>query len=135
MAPWPRRAGWRPHITPHLTVGVTSRSEHEHRCGCRRFHHRRHRRLCNASSEVEGKQGVVRQPAQRRIAMRKVIAAVLLSALSIPSLAADASERKFIDKGMTESEVLLKIGKPDNESEVSGGGAKVVEKVWTYFPH
>ena len=67
--------------------------------------------------------------------MRKVIAAVLLSALSIPSLAADASERKFIDKGMTESEVLLKIGKPDNESEVSGGGAKVVEKVWTYFPH
>lgn len=67
--------------------------------------------------------------------MRKVLAAVLLSTLSIPSLAADALERKFIDKGMTESEVLLKIGPPDNESEISGGGAKVVEKVWTYFPH
>ena len=67
--------------------------------------------------------------------MREILVAALLSALSIPSLAADASERKFIDKGMTESEVLLKIGKPDNESEISGGAAKVVEKVWTYFPH
>ena len=67
--------------------------------------------------------------------MRKIIAAVLLCALSIPVLAADASERKFISKGMTEGEVLARIGKPDNESEVSGGAAKVVEKVWTYFPH
>lgn len=67
--------------------------------------------------------------------MREILVAALLSALTIPSLAADASERKFIDKGMTESEVLLKIGKPDNESEISGGGARVVEKVWTYLPH
>lgn len=67
--------------------------------------------------------------------MRRVIAAVLLCALSIPALGADASERKFISKGMTEGEVLLKIGKPDNESEISGGAAKVTEKVWTYFPH
>ena len=67
--------------------------------------------------------------------MREILVAALLAALSIPSMAADASERKFIDKGMTESEVLLKIGKPDNESEISGGAAKVVEKVWTYFPH
>ncbi|HMN76965.1 MAG TPA: hypothetical protein PKC97_12925 [Burkholderiaceae bacterium] len=67
--------------------------------------------------------------------MRRVVAAVVLCALSIPVLAADASERKFIGKGMTESEVLVRIGKPDNESEISGGGAKIVEKVWTYFPH
>ena len=67
--------------------------------------------------------------------MRRVVAAVLLCALSIPALAADASERKFISKGMTEGEVLSRIGKPDNESEISGGAAKVVEKVWTYFPH
>lgn len=67
--------------------------------------------------------------------MRRIVAAVLLCALAIPVLAADASERKFIGKGMTEGEVLARIGKPDNESEISGGAAKVVEKVWTYFPH
>ena len=67
--------------------------------------------------------------------MRRIVAAVLLCALSIPAFAADASERKFISKGMTEGEVLSRIGKPDNESEISGGAAKVVEKVWPYFPH
>ena len=67
--------------------------------------------------------------------MRRIVAAALLCALTIPALAADASERKFIGKGMTEGEVLSRIGKPDNESEISGGAAKVVEKVWTYFPH
>ena len=67
--------------------------------------------------------------------MRRIVAAALLCALTIPALAADASERKFIGKGMTEGEVLSRIGKPDNESEISGGGARVVEKVWTYLPH
>ena len=42
----------------------------------------------------------------QRTYMREILVAALLSALTIPSLAADASERKFIDKGMTESEVL-----------------------------
>ena len=67
--------------------------------------------------------------------MRRIVAAALLCSLAIPALAADASERKFIGNGMTEGEVLSRIGKPDNESEISGGAAKVVEKVWTYFPH
>ncbi|MEZ5570724.1 MAG: hypothetical protein R3E64_01765 [Halioglobus sp.] len=59
---------------------------------------------------------------------------ILLTILTVPSFASDIKERQFITKGMTESEVLLKIGKPDNESEVSGGGAEVVQKVWSYFP-
>ena len=47
--------------------------------------------------------------------MRRIVAAALLCSLAIPALAADASERKFIGKGMTEGEVLSRIGKPDNE--------------------
>ncbi len=50
------------------------------------------------------------------------------------ALAADASERRFIHDGMSEGEVLMKIGRPDSESEDSGGGAKVKEKSWIYFP-
>jgi hypothetical protein len=48
--------------------------------------------------------------------------------------AADASERKFIREGMSEGEVLMKIGKPDSESIDSGGGALVTAKRWIYFP-
>ena len=48
--------------------------------------------------------------------------------------AADAGDRKFIREGMTESDVLLKIGKPDTESVDSGGGAQVVAKRWIYMP-
>ena len=60
---------------------------------------------------------------------------LLLTALIASSLfAADASERKFIRTGMSEGEVLVKIGKPDSESDVSGAGAFVAEKKWTYLP-
>lgn len=44
----------------------------------------------------------------------------LLAALIATSLfAADAAERKFIREGMSEGEVLLKLGKPDSESNVT----------------
>ena len=46
----------------------------------------------------------------------------------------DTGERKFIREGMSEGEVILKIGKPDSESFDSGGGAKVTIKRWIYFP-
>lgn len=60
---------------------------------------------------------------------------VLLAALFTTSLfAANASERKFIREGMSEGEVLMKIGKPDSESNVTGGGAVVEVKKWTYLP-
>ena len=50
------------------------------------------------------------------------------------ALAADAADRRFIHDGMSEGEVLMKIGKPDSQTEDTGGGAKVVEKRWMYFP-
>lgn len=57
-----------------------------------------------------------------------------LAFIAIPALAADAGERRFITEGMSEGQVLMKIGRPDSESEDSGGGAKVKEKTWIYFP-
>jgi hypothetical protein len=63
------------------------------------------------------------------------LALFLVTALIATSLfAANASERKFIHDGMTEGEVLVKIGKPDRESDVSGGGAVIAERKWTYLP-
>ena len=64
------------------------------------------------------------------------IVAILLSllALTSPVNAADLSERKFIREGMSEGEVLMKIGKPDSESVDSGGGATVTVRRWIYLP-
>ena len=50
------------------------------------------------------------------------------------AFAADPGERKFIREGMSEGEVMMKIGKPDSESVDSGGGAMVTVKRWMYFP-
>jgi hypothetical protein len=64
------------------------------------------------------------------------IVAVLLALLAFTSsaIAADPSERKFIREGMSEGEVLMKIGKPDSESVDTGGGATVTVKRWIYLP-
>ena len=66
--------------------------------------------------------------------MRNLTLGLLLTATAVSVAAADAAERKFISAGMDEGQVLTKIGKPDYESVVSGNGANVVEKKWTYFP-
>lgn len=66
--------------------------------------------------------------------MKSLLLALLLGLNSVAALAADASERKFIREGMSEGDVLVKIGKPDSESVDSGGAAKVVEKRWIYLP-
>ena len=58
----------------------------------------------------------------------------LLAALIATAVfAADASERKFIQAGMSEGEVLVKIGKPDSESNVTGGGTVIAVKKWIYL--
>lgn len=54
---------------------------------------------------------------------------------SFSALAADAVERKFIREGMTEGEVLFKIGKPDHEALIRNVRGQPEEKTWTYFPH
>lgn len=63
----------------------------------------------------------------------KLGALVACIALAAAAHAADA-ERRFIHTGMSEGDVLVKIGKPDTESIDSGGGAKVVVKRWIYLP-
>ena len=50
------------------------------------------------------------------------------------TVAADATDRKFIREGMSEGDVLMKIGKPDSESVDTGGGSQVTVKRWIYFP-
>ena len=62
------------------------------------------------------------------------LAIVFLVLVSTFVLAADASERRFVREGMSEGEVLMKIGKPDSESADTGGGAKVTVKRWIYLP-
>ena len=64
--------------------------------------------------------------------LRSVVCVLLL--VASPVLAADASDRKFIREGMSEGEVLMKIGRPDSESVDSGGGASVAVKRWIYLP-
>jgi len=67
--------------------------------------------------------------------MRRIVAVVLLVFLSASfAYAGDASERRFISKGMSEGEVLAKLGRPDHESLDSGGGAAETVKRWIYFP-
>lgn len=60
--------------------------------------------------------------------------AVLCLVAATSVLAAGADERRFIREGMSEGEVMMKIGKPDSESIDSGGGAKVTTKRWIYMP-
>jgi hypothetical protein len=68
-------------------------------------------------------------------AMQTKISAVFISLALSASLAfAGDEERRFIREGMSEGQVLMKIGRPDSESSDSGGGAKVVVKRWIYFP-
>jgi hypothetical protein len=67
--------------------------------------------------------------------MKRIIFFALVAAFSVSSaFAANASERRFIREGMSEGEVLVKIGKPDSESVDTGGGAQVAVKRWTYLP-
>jgi hypothetical protein len=64
--------------------------------------------------------------------LRNIVCLLLL--VASPVLAADASDRKFIREGMSEGEVLMKIGKPDYDSVDSGGGASVSVRRWVYLP-
>jgi hypothetical protein len=58
----------------------------------------------------------------------------LLLLIAAAAFAASAKERRFVYVGMSEGEVLEKIGRPDSESFDSGGGAKETVKRWIYFP-
>jgi hypothetical protein len=67
--------------------------------------------------------------------MRAIALAAFLMMCAISSaFAADAAERRFIRDGMSEGEVLMKIGKPDSESFDTGGGATTTIKRWIYLP-
>ena len=68
------------------------------------------------------------------ISRLSLVVVAVLAGFAIDVLAADAGDRKFIRDGMTEGEVLLKIGKADSQSEDTGGGAKMTVKRWIYLP-
>ena len=60
--------------------------------------------------------------------------AALVCFVSVSIFAQSASERKFVRKGQSEGEVLVKVGKPDSESVISAAREAVV-KQWIYLPH
>ena len=64
----------------------------------------------------------------------KIALAAFGLAVSTIALAADAADRRFITTGMSEGEVMMKIGRPDSQSEDTGGGAKETVKRWIYMP-
>jgi hypothetical protein len=67
--------------------------------------------------------------------MKRIIGVcVLLLLIASVAFAASANERRFICVGMSEGEVLQKIGKPDSESIDSGGAAMETVKRWIYLP-
>jgi len=67
--------------------------------------------------------------------MKKIIGVCFLLVLIASAVsAASAKERRFLYVGMSEGEVLEKVGKPDSESYDSGGGAKETVKRWIYLP-
>lgn len=68
---------------------------------------------------------------------RRALAFAFLALTLAPALAGqpDARERGFIGKGMSEAEVLLRIGKPDHEAFIKNSKGQVEEKTWSYFPH
>jgi len=55
--------------------------------------------------------------------------------VSAAARAADATERKFIREGMSEGEVLLKIGKPNHEALIRVVRGEPEEKSWSYLPN
>lgn len=65
----------------------------------------------------------------------RALVPLLLSVASAGASAVDARDRGFISRGMSEGEVLFKIGKPDHEAFVSNAKGQPEEKTWTYFPH
>ena len=67
--------------------------------------------------------------------MIKTIVLCVLCAVCVLAVAADARERRFVREGMAESEVLLKIGKPDHEAFITNVRGQPEEKTWSYFPH
>lgn len=67
--------------------------------------------------------------------MKKIVGVCcLLLLFASAAFAAGAKERRFICKGMSEGEVLQKIGKPDSESFDTGGEATETVKRWIYLP-
>jgi len=62
------------------------------------------------------------------------LAILCLGFVASCALAADASDRRFIREGMSEGEVIMKIGRPDSETADTGGGSQVTVKRWMYFP-
>ncbi len=64
-----------------------------------------------------------------------LLLAVAVWLLCGTAAASDAAERKFIREGMHESEVILKIGKPDHEAWLKDVRGQPEEKTWSYFPH
>jgi len=63
-----------------------------------------------------------------------MIACFLLMLVTFVVFAASAKERRFVFVGMSEGEVLEKVGKPDYESIDTGANAAETVKRWIYFP-
>lgn len=75
----------------------------------------------------------------KRALVCQLLALTTLAALPQVALAhdpeGDARERGFLREGMSEGEVLYRVGKPDHEAFIRNIRGQPEEKTWTYFPH
>jgi len=68
------------------------------------------------------------------VVLGKRFLSLALAIVCTCALAFDARERGFITGGMSESEVLSRIGKPDEEVFVWNFKGQPEEKIWIYLP-
>lgn len=69
------------------------------------------------------------------MSIAKALLLPLLVVSATASFALDARDRAFVRNGMSEGEVVFKIGKPDHEAFIRNLKGQPEEKTWTYFPH
>jgi hypothetical protein len=69
------------------------------------------------------------------MSLLKTSICLILSLVSAAAAAADARDRGFLSTGMSEGEVVFKIGPPDHEAFIKNIKGQPEEKTWTYFPH
>jgi CDP-glycerol glycerophosphotransferase (TagB/SpsB family) len=77
---------------------------------------------------------LIATPKERFVVLGKSVLSLALTVVWTCAVAADARERGFIQRGMPESEVLFRIGKPDEEVFIRNVKGEPEEKIWTYFP-
>ncbi len=68
--------------------------------------------------------------------MKRIVQTAMtgLFVVSMAGYAGNVEERRYIHEGMTEAELMYKVGKPDHVEEVQNRFGAVLHKKLTYYP-